>query len=469
LKHKYTQLQKRVEKWYSIEELYRLAGKHGFKLQVYLSLDDKKAFDVIFYRNLDEEIKNAAYKHYKGYKIDREFSNNPNENFLKQKIDINKLQEFLSEKLPAYMIPTFFVELDIFPLNTSGKIDKKALPDPELKGDEDNYVAPRNDLEKELCKIYQEILGIDKIGISDDFFRLGGNSILALQLIYKMNKTLKSDLKVSQLFSNPRICEIVAEIGMEDVYKPLISFNKVSTKLPNLFMIHPGWGGCEVYRTLAKSLRTNFNCFGIDNYNLYNDKKIKNLTELSKYYLDHIKQKVKPDQQYFIFGWSLGAHIAINVALLSEEEGITNINLVLLDPGLPDKHVITQNKKIDKTKLYKIMKNDMIKEGYEAGYMERVAAVIPIEEKMSETLLPNNKLIGAKILVFKALNLNPILEGSNYAGISEYFLQLPFNNVDKYCSKENLTKVELDCHHRNILDKGETIKSSIIEWMNKIT
>ena len=94
---------------------------------------------------------------------------------------------YLSQRLPDYMIPSAFVELESFPLTVNGKLDRKALPDPKFT-DKESYVAPRNELEEQLCSIWQEVLGIEKVGISDDFFRIGGDSILSILLSSKMRK-----------------------------------------------------------------------------------------------------------------------------------------------------------------------------------------------------------------------------------------------------------------------------------------
>ncbi|MEI6371990.1 MAG: phosphopantetheine-binding protein, partial [Nostocales cyanobacterium ELA608] len=102
-----------------------------------------------------------------------------------KEIDEEILLSYLSSKLPDYMIPSAFVWLEKFPLTINGKLDRKALPDKEFSDSRYSYVAPRNKLESKLCLIFAEVLGleVDNIGIKDDFFRLGGNSILAIKLI----------------------------------------------------------------------------------------------------------------------------------------------------------------------------------------------------------------------------------------------------------------------------------------------
>ncbi len=118
----------------------------------------------------------------------------------KDRLPAGALREHLASLLPEYMVPSSFIELDEMPLTVNGKVDRKALPEPDFKGDEENYVAPRNEAEELLCRLWSEELGIEKVGISDDFFGLGGNSILAIKLSHKMTRALQREIPVASLF-----------------------------------------------------------------------------------------------------------------------------------------------------------------------------------------------------------------------------------------------------------------------------
>ena len=117
----------------------------------------------------------------------------------------DEIRHQLSASLPDYMIPSCFVKLAEFPLNTSGKIDRQSLPEPDLIKDPDNFEAPRNPTEETLCQIWQEILGVDKVGIHDDFFRFGGNSILAIKLSHRMSQVLGQEIALMDIFRNRTI------------------------------------------------------------------------------------------------------------------------------------------------------------------------------------------------------------------------------------------------------------------------
>jgi amino acid adenylation domain-containing protein/non-ribosomal peptide synthase protein (TIGR01720 family) len=130
-----------------------------------------------------------------------------------QQLTPAELRLFLQEKLPNYMIPTFLIFLDFFPINSNGKIDRKALPIPEINFNElENHVAPSTENETILAQIWQTVLGQTKISINDNFFELGGDSILAIQIVAKANQA-GLQITPKQLFSHQTIAQlaIVAE------------------------------------------------------------------------------------------------------------------------------------------------------------------------------------------------------------------------------------------------------------------
>ncbi len=118
----------------------------------------------------------------------------------------------LSHLLPEYMIPNALVEMKSFPLTINGKLDKSALPDPVFSSSTCEYAAPTTEPEVELCRIWQKVLGVDRVGITDDFFRLGGNSILAIQVSHRMSISLGCDVKVADVFKLKTISRLMENI-----------------------------------------------------------------------------------------------------------------------------------------------------------------------------------------------------------------------------------------------------------------
>jgi amino acid adenylation domain-containing protein len=119
---------------------------------------------------------------------------------------------YLSEFLPAYMIPAYFVILDEFPLTPNAKVDRRSLPDPDtMAASEAEYTAPRNETEKTIARIWEEVLGREKIGIHDNYFSLGGDSIRGIQIVTRM---LRANLKtqIRDIFQYPTVFELSARI-----------------------------------------------------------------------------------------------------------------------------------------------------------------------------------------------------------------------------------------------------------------
>ena len=192
---------KKQYNYYSLNELHELAKKLKYKLYVTLSLQDKSCYNLIFYK--EEDIIGLRNELYKGNYVNLFsgiYANNPLENFRKRKISVSQLRDYLLRYLPDYMIPFFFVELEEMPLDTSGKIDKSSLPDPQFRTNENNFVAPGNEQEYRLCKIWQEILRVDRVGVNDNFFELGGNSLSCIQLANRISNETEFTIRVTDNF-----------------------------------------------------------------------------------------------------------------------------------------------------------------------------------------------------------------------------------------------------------------------------
>src|SRR6185312_1739038 len=144
-------------------------------------------------------------------------------------IDQDLLISYLADHLPEYMIPSVLVHLDKLPLTVNGKIDRDALPNPEYT-DNNTYQAPENEIQKKLCVIYGEVLELDaaKIGIDDDFFRLGGNSISAIKLVSKLNRVMGTTLNVTGIFSHKTIRKLASQLFLEPAGTIKISAPKIS-------------------------------------------------------------------------------------------------------------------------------------------------------------------------------------------------------------------------------------------------
>jgi amino acid adenylation domain-containing protein len=128
--------------------------------------------------------------------------------------DANELRTFLKSKLPEYMVPSAFVFLDSFPLTANGKLDRKALPAPTQRSPEatGGETAPRTAMEELVAKVWAEVLKLDKFGVHDNFFDLGGHSLKATQVMSRLREAVRSDLPLRVLFEGPTVAELASRI-----------------------------------------------------------------------------------------------------------------------------------------------------------------------------------------------------------------------------------------------------------------
>ncbi len=118
------------------------------------------------------------------------------------------LRAHLKALIPDYMVPSHFVRLDVMPHLSSGKVNRKALPEPEHRMRATSYVAPRNETERKLAEIWEKLLDISSIGIHDNFFELGGHSLTATRLMSRINKLLQVEIPLRDIFAHPTIEEM---------------------------------------------------------------------------------------------------------------------------------------------------------------------------------------------------------------------------------------------------------------------
>ncbi|NEO50211.1 MAG: AMP-binding protein, partial [Moorea sp. SIO4A3] len=136
------------------------------------------------------------------------YGNNPLSSQLRKEL-IPKLREYLESRLPEYLLPSGLMVLSQLPLTPNGKVDRKALPVPDVASSVlTEYVAPQTEIQKNLVEIWQEVLGIEKVGIHDNFFDLGGHSLMATQVVSRVGQAFSVELSVSKLFENPTIAQL---------------------------------------------------------------------------------------------------------------------------------------------------------------------------------------------------------------------------------------------------------------------
>jgi acyl carrier protein len=130
---------------------------------------------------------------------------------------VGELRDFLKDRLPEYMVPSVFVELEELPLTPSGKVDRRALPTPTDERPDlgTAYVTPRNKMERSIASIWEDVLGVERVGINDNFFDLGGHSLLMAQVHGRLQQVWQADLSMVDLFRYPTISALVEHLSRE--------------------------------------------------------------------------------------------------------------------------------------------------------------------------------------------------------------------------------------------------------------
>ncbi|HEV3052086.1 MAG TPA: phosphopantetheine-binding protein, partial [Longimicrobium sp.] len=127
-------------------------------------------------------------------------------------VEADALRDRLRKSLPEYMVPAAFVVLEALPLTANGKLDRKALPAPELAADADRYVAPRTPEEQMLAGIWAEVLRLERVGVEDNFFELGGHSLLATRVVSRIRDVFAVELPLRALFEGPTVAGLALQV-----------------------------------------------------------------------------------------------------------------------------------------------------------------------------------------------------------------------------------------------------------------
>ena len=165
-----------------------------------------------------------------------------------------KIQDELKEVLPDYMVPMVWIALEEMPLTANGKIDKKSLPEPDSSAlSTVEYVAPRNETEEQLATIWQDLLGVEKVGIYDDFFELGGHSILATRLVSMIRKELEKEIAIRDVFEYTTVFSLGTHVSEQSkgILLPAIVAEKRPERIPLSFSQERLWFLDEMQGTLG--------------------------------------------------------------------------------------------------------------------------------------------------------------------------------------------------------------------------
>lgn len=242
------------------------------------------------------------------------------------------LRQHLADRLPSYALPTSISLLEKFPLTANGKIDRAALPN--LVGgreDAEALVEPRDPLEVQLVRIWEEVLGRSPIGVRDNFFDLGGHSLRAVRVFSKIEKTLGKDLPLATLFRAPTIEQLATVLRAGEsphVWRSLVPIRPHGSK-PPFFCVHGGDGGVVFYQTLAETLNLDHPFYGLQAQGLDGGPVSHTTMErIAAFYIEEMRS-VQPHGPYYFGGFSFGGVAAYEIAQQLQAQG-EEVGLVAL-------------------------------------------------------------------------------------------------------------------------------------------
>ncbi|NES86858.1 MAG: amino acid adenylation domain-containing protein, partial [Moorea sp. SIO2B7] len=249
----------------------------------------------------------------------------------------SELHQFVQQKLPDYMVPSAFVILEALPLTPNGKVDRKALPAPEAKLEGD-FILPRDPVERQLAQIWSEVLNVYPIGVQDNFFDLGGHSLIAVRLMSQIEKQFGKNLPLATIFKGQTI-EQLASILQESTdsisWSALVPIKPNGNKRP--FFLVPGGGGNVVYYSyLARYISSEQPFYGLQAIGLDGESEpYTRVEDIAAHNIQEI-QSVQPQGPYLLGGHSFGGKVALEMALQLQKQGQEVALLAILDTTAPE-------------------------------------------------------------------------------------------------------------------------------------
>lgn len=251
--------------------------------------------------------------------------------------NVAALREAMKVHLPDYMVPGIVISLDRLPLTTGGKVDRKALPPPDVTQSQRMFVAPRDPLEKQLANLWERIFPIRPIGVRDNFFELGGHSLLAVRLFAQVEKLTGKNLPLVTLFQAPTI-ELLAGIlrqkGWEAPWSSLVPIKAGGSK-PPFYCVHGVGGNILEFEHFSRYFDPDRPLYGIQAQGLDGKRpRHRSVEEMATHYVKEIRE-FQPEGPYFLGGSSFGGLVAYEIAQRLVAAGDNVGILAMFDTNAP--------------------------------------------------------------------------------------------------------------------------------------
>ena len=254
-------------------------------------------------------------------------------------ISVANLRSYLAAKMPEYMVPNTFMFLDKFPLTPNGKVDRKRLPEPDMTIEvKERHLVPATDeLETWLVGLWEDLLQVQPIGITDSFFDFGGHSLMAIQLLTRIKKEYDRDIPLVDFFKDPTVHGLAGLIRESTEQKSefaasLVKFKDNDTSSP-IFLVHPSGGSVHWYTELANALGEEQPVYGIQARGVNGDAEVHTtIEEMAAHNIKAMRLRQK-EGPFFISSWSMGVVIVYEMAQQLTAQGEEMGMLAILDQG----------------------------------------------------------------------------------------------------------------------------------------
>jgi amino acid adenylation domain-containing protein len=247
------------------------------------------------------------------------------------KLESGELRRGLQASLPDYMVPSAVVVLEAMPLTANGKLDKRALPPPQVSGPA-TIAEPRDSTEVQLKYLWQEVVGVQNVGIEDNFFDLGGHSLSAVTLSTRLEDLYGCRVAVRTIFEHPTISQLAAFLRENVAWAPPTSIVPIQPygNRPPLFCVHPSGGMVQCYMGLSRLLGAEQPLYGLQSRGLEaNQPALRSVEEMAGSYIQDMRT-IQPHGPYYLAGWSFGGIVAYEMAqqLRAQQEEVRMLALL---------------------------------------------------------------------------------------------------------------------------------------------
>lgn len=253
------------------------------------------------------------------------------------------LIEYLSPRVPPYMVPAFFMFIDGIPLSKNGKVDRNALPSPQVRPESAREVVhPRDELESKVLAVWRSVLGAGEFGVKQGFFDIGGDSIQLIRVISAIERTFGVPFPIESFFA-AGLASVTVEacanrlretkVVASDPQRALVPL-QMGGRSPAFFAIHPVGGSVLSYGRMAALIGAEQNFYGLQSIPLRPERAFDSIPELAARYVEEMRE-VQPAGPYLLGGWSLGGTIAVEMARQLKSVGESVALLALIDSWAP--------------------------------------------------------------------------------------------------------------------------------------